>query len=98
MKKPLFYAAFAVLIFAISACAPKTVPPGGVVLRGDASTMPFADYAALAANEDLVFITQSGSKYHTESCEYVTYPPVAVTRLQALDEGYTPCSRCNPDS
>lgn len=91
-------AALAVFVFILSACAPKTVPEGGSVVRGDASPKPAANYASLAADEDLVFITEAGNKYHTASCEYNSFPPIAVTRAQALEEGYTPCSRCRPDS
>jgi len=94
--KKTFFAALAVIIVLISACSPKTIP-GGVVVYGDASPAPSVDYASLAAAEGLVFITETGGKYHTAYCEYISFPPVAITRELALAEGYTPCSHCNPD-
>ena len=84
-------------VLALSACVSETVSHGGVVVRGSTTPAPTADYAMLAHQEGLVYITLSGEKYHTANCVFVSDPPIALTLDQALAEGYTPCSRCCPD-
>lgn len=46
----------------------------------------------------LVYVTQSGEKYHNEWCRYVHNPSIefAMPLEQAVEEGYEPCSVCNP--
>lgn len=52
--------------------------------------------AVFAYNGDTsVFITDSGTKYHSYGCSYLE--SVNETTLKkAVESGYTPCSRCNP--
>lgn len=46
-----------------------------------------------------VFVSPSGGKYHLPTCSYIekslSIKPMQIDK--AKDEGYTPCSRCNPD-
>lgn len=84
-------------VLALSSCVPQTVRSGGAVVRGSATSAPTMDYAALADQQNLVFITLSGDKYHTADCVYISDTPIALTLEQALAEGYTPCSRCCPN-
>lgn len=44
----------------------------------------------------IVYITNSGSKYHQAGCQYLYKSQIAVTLSYAYSSGYTPCSRCCP--
>ena len=44
----------------------------------------------------IVYITDTGSCYHTEQCGCLLFTDTAVTLEEALKGGYTPCSRCHP--
>lgn len=96
MKRGLFIFLI-VLLLLTAACVSDTVQSGGVVVRGEPSPTPSVDYAALAADEDLVLITPSGKKYHTADCSHLSTPPIGITKEQAIEGGYTPCSRCHPE-
>lgn len=43
-----------------------------------------------------VYVTESGSKYHKSSCSYLSSSKIAMSCDDAIDAGYTPCSRCKP--
>lgn len=42
-----------------------------------------------------VYVTDTGDKYHREGCSYLLSSN-PITLRQAINRGYTPCSRCNP--
>lgn len=46
--------------------------------------------------DSIVYITDTGSCYHTEQCGCLLFTDTAVTLEDALKGGYTPCSRCRP--
>lgn len=41
-----------------------------------------------------VYITNSGSKYHTATCGMLKKSKIAIGRDKAIAEGYEPCKRC----
>ena len=43
-----------------------------------------------------VYITDTGRKYHSEDCSYLTKTAQPIGVIDAKEKGYTPCSRCNP--
>ena len=43
-----------------------------------------------------VYITNTGAKYHRSWCSYLRRSKIAISLSSAKNEGYTPCSRCNP--
>lgn len=45
-------------------------------------------------NDNLVYITPNGTKYHKKSCTYVKNNSIAISINQAQSENYTPCSKC----
>ena len=47
---------------------------------------------------DKVVITKSGKKYHLPNCFYVANKTglVELSKEDASEKGYTPCSKCNP--
>jgi micrococcal nuclease len=44
----------------------------------------------------VVYVTNSGNRYHTESCSSLRRSRIAVTLADAVRSGYDPCSICNP--
>lgn len=46
--------------------------------------------------EVIVYITNTGSKYHKSSCSYLRQSKIQIDESKAIRQGYTPCSRCNP--
>ena len=43
-----------------------------------------------------VYVTNSGKKYHSAGCQYLSRSCHAIDLKDAIAEGYTPCSRCDP--
>ena len=51
-----------------------------------------------ANNKGIVYIIQSGKKYHTISCKYIKGKEgvTSLKLLEAIERGLTACSACNP--
>ncbi|MGD2087158.1 MAG: hypothetical protein PVH61_13325 [Candidatus Aminicenantes bacterium] len=50
-------------------------------------------------NEDkdpYVYITETGKKYHLESCSYLKESKIKIRLSEAKRRGYKPCPRCQP--
>jgi micrococcal nuclease len=45
---------------------------------------------------DIVYITNTGKKYHRAGCRYLSKSSIPITRQEAIARGYTPCSVCKP--
>ncbi len=43
-----------------------------------------------------VHITETGSKYHSAGCRYLSKSDIVTTLAKAKASGFTPCSKCNP--
>nr|DAG76566.1 MAG TPA: Fibronectin type 3 domain-containing protein [Caudoviricetes sp.] len=41
-----------------------------------------------------VYITDTGSKYHSYGCQYLRYSCYSISKSKAKAQGYTACSRC----
>ena len=52
--------------------------------------------AAAEEQADVVYITETGSKYHRSGCQYLSKSKIETTRAAAVSGGYSPCARCNP--
>lgn len=46
--------------------------------------------------EVTVYITRTGSKYHSAGCRYLSRSCIPINLSDAKDNKYTPCSVCNP--
>lgn len=46
--------------------------------------------------ETIVYITRTGSKYHTSGCRYLRKSKIEISLSNAKAQGYTPCSVCHP--
>ena len=44
-----------------------------------------------------VYVTKTGKKYHTENCSSLSKSKIAIELKEAIEKGYTPCSKCKPD-
>ena len=52
----------------------------------------------ICEEERVVYITIYGDKYHSDGCSYLHRSELAVTRDDAIDAGFSPCSRCHGGS
>lgn len=48
----------------------------------------------MAAGNDVVYITNTGKKYHAANCSSLRKSKHAITLANAKASGYTPCSKC----
>ena len=54
------------------------------------------DEAASAPMESIVYISKSGTKYHTADCSSLGDTRKEISLEKALASGKTPCKKCNP--
>ena len=48
-------------------------------------------------SSETVYITETGSKYHLENCSSLKNSDIiSITVDEAVEEGYKPCSICEP--
>jgi len=48
------------------------------------------------SEQDIVYITATGDKYHQAGCPYLKESAIPTTKEKAITKGYTPCSVCKP--
>lgn len=60
-----------------------------------AATTAATTTAAPATDGITVYITDTGTKYHNEGCQYLSDSKHAISLEAAKAQGYTPCSRCH---
>lgn len=66
-----------------------------MMLSGCGSDAPQQQVEASVQDEIIVYVTDTGEKYHMEWCNYlISSHPMRLSSAQR--SGYTPCSRCNP--
>ena len=56
----------------------------------------FILHSTLAIADTIVYVTDNGDKYHSDGCQYLRSSQHAISLEDAVDQGYTPCSRCDP--
>lgn len=44
----------------------------------------------------MVYITNTGEKYHAAGCRYLSQSKIAIQQKSAIAQGYGPCSVCKP--
>lgn len=47
-------------------------------------------------NEETVYVTKTGTKYHKSTCRYVAKSKIAMPKTEAQNKGYKACSVCKP--
>lgn len=55
-----------------------------------------ATNSAKGAKNDIVYITDTGTKYHTSSCRTLKKNKYEITREEAIEQGYTACKVFKP--
>ena len=48
-----------------------------------------------ANGDEIVYITQTGSKYHSSECRHLRQSRIQTTLEQAIDDGYGDCTHCS---
>lgn len=71
----------------------SAVYSGGTTSSSSSSTEG-SGYASQSAMT--VYVTDTGSKYHSYGCQYLRESCHGMTLYQAKQAGYTACSRCDP--
>jgi hypothetical protein len=51
---------------------------------------------AVKASSVIVYITDTGAKYHKDGCRYLRKSKIKTTLQQAKADGYTACKVCKP--
>lgn len=75
-----------------SESTPETVePPASEPAQPNAPAQNIA-----SENGTAVYVTKSGKKYHTDSCSSLSKSKIEKTLSAVQQEGYEPCSKCNP--
>lgn len=50
----------------------------------------------LTSGNMIVYITKTGTKYHSGGCGYLKKSKIEITLAQAKTSGYSACSKCKP--
>lgn len=93
MKKLLIPLLILSVILLVS-CASEIVQNGGVVEHS--APMPTEDIDEAYSDEDIVYITKSGTKFHREDCKHLSKSKIPISLEQALQQGLEPCKVCKP--
>jgi hypothetical protein len=48
------------------------------------------------SSDEIVYITESGTKYHKKGCKYLSKSQIPISKKEAIAKGYTACSVCKP--
>jgi micrococcal nuclease len=56
----------------------------------------FAVTITACAEEAVVYITETGRKYHREGCRYLERSKIPIRLSTAVSMGYEPCNHCGP--
>jgi competence protein ComEC len=60
------------------------------------STNSLKEEKSVNNDEQNVYITESGTKYHRKDCSFLNKSKIAIDLEDAKEQGYEPCSKCNP--
>ncbi len=58
------------------------------------STSSTAKTSAQNTNSTIVYVTNTGKKYHKSNCSYLKKSKIEMSLSNAQSSGYTPCSKC----
>lgn len=95
MKKPFIIILIITALLLVSGVS-LPAQAGGVVVR--AQRQRPADIAYYYRHENIVYVTNSGKKYHKQGCSYLKSSHIMISLEQAGMEGKEPCSRCFGDN
>ncbi len=80
----------------------RTDVAGTIIITSDGKNLSFKtkgkqESEAADKNNQLVYITEKGSKYHRAGCKYLKGNYRSLSLKKAKEEGYEPCSICKPE-
>lgn len=55
-----------------------------------------ASFPSDSGDDETVYITKTGTKYHRAGCRYLDESKIAIDKADAIKQGYTACSVCKP--
>ncbi|KMT22450.1 hypothetical protein [Clostridium cylindrosporum] len=61
-----------------------------------AETNKVAYAASKTKKTAIVYITNTGHKYHRDSCRYLSHSKISIDKSKAIKSGYTACKVCRP--
>lgn len=64
--------------------------------QGKASETNVTSQQESTNNTYTVYITKTGSKYHRSGCRYLSKSQISIDKNDAISQGYSACSVCNP--
>ena len=70
-----------------------TASAGGATATGSTYFVP---WGSTTSSSPTVYITETGSKFHRAGCQYLSHSAIAISRAEAIAQGYTACSVCKP--
>ena len=53
-------------------------------------------YVPITDDDPIVYITETGTKYHRDGCQFLKKSKIPIKKSEAIKQGYTPCSVCKP--
>jgi len=90
-----FIAVLFLLAFGATAAAPAR--PNPLPAMAAAPAIHAVEGEAPAPQVDpIVYITNTGTKYHRKGCQHLRASAYAVKLSEAKARGYTPCLHCKP--
>ena len=60
------------------------------------SKLNYDEVIRVEAKTDVVYITDTGTKYHKSSCRTLKKNKYEITKGEAIEQGCTACKVCNP--
>lgn len=79
---------------------PESTLPKEVIETSAATQEPAVQATPTQQQEErkavTVYITKTGTKYHSEGCSYLSKSKISISLQDAKRKGLGPCSKCNP--
>lgn len=60
------------------------------------SNPPPEDPEEVISGSTIVYVTDTGEKYHRSGCQYLSHSSNEISLSKAISRGYTPCLKCRP--
>lgn len=89
---------FRTLLLIIALAISAFASPQNTSSQADAPHVPHQaiSVADKKKNEQTVYITKTGAKFHLGSCRYLRQSKISIKRGDAIAQGYDPCKVCRP--
>ena len=70
---------------------------GFLMLCGSFQPLKASEGIAFHMKQEVtVYVTNTGSKYHRDSCAYLSKSKISIPKKKAVASGYGACSKCRP--